>query len=177
MAISAMGKLTWWNKLRVERNIRYKDLMELFNYKSQSAIGGWFSGQRIPSDENIAILCDFFDVEFEEGKRHFVTDNEHWVSENHKDKRSTTGTAEGIARIATGESEVKEHKAWAKTGEEPEEERQTDIFEMVYGKLPYDLFRKFADLVAGKDDNALSLIYGKVTFEEFIFIQNLIKEA
>lgn len=173
MAISAMGKKTWWNQLRVDRNIRYADLLELFpSFKHTSSIGAWFAGEKVPLDKYITILCDFFDVEFEEGKRHFIEDNKKWVSGHHRDTKVTTGRSEGISKDTSGTGLAIAHDTIM---EEAQEERG-DVFGMVYGKLPYDLFRRFCELVAGNDDNALALVYGKVSFEEFIFIQSIIKE-
>ena len=172
MPISAMAKKTWWNELRVSRNFRFADLVELFpTITNGDSIGAWFSGQYVPKDEYIKILCDFFDVDFEEGKAHFIADHKIWESSKHKDSRITTGKALGRGEMeTTGESVLKGTTR-------PATESKADIFEMVYGKLSYELFRKFCDLVAVSDANALELIYGKVTFEEFITIWNIIKEA
>lgn len=171
MAISAMGKTTWWNKVRVERNIRIRDLLELFpEYQTFSTIGAWFTGQFVPKDKHIRVLCDFFDVDFDEGKRHFIEDHERWESTKRKGKRAVTGTAEGVMKeLVTGTGDA---KSVIKT---KTEEPKKDIFEAVYGKLPYDLFRTFCDLVAHSDKNALELVYGKVSYEDFMLIQEVIK--
>ena len=173
MAITQYAIDNFWNRLRVERNIRYVDLAELFPHlKSFSSIGVWFSGQVMPRDEYIRVLCDFFDVDFDEGKREFQKAHDVWKSSKHANLRVTTGTSE-IKPIleVTGEGNA---RMVTTTGEGDASMRSSDIFELVYGKLPYDLFRKFCDLVAGNDKNALELVYGKVTFEEFIIIQKVI---
>lgn len=170
MAISQYAIDNFWNRLRVERNIRYIDLHELFpSFKSHTSIGLWFSGQLMPKDEHISVLCDFFDVDFEIGKEEFRKAHENWESTHHQNKRITTGESESREYTNSGDGDARMAVRY---------EQETDIFELVYGKLPYELFRKFIDLVAGQSkDDALRIIYSNVTYDEFRLIERVIKEG
>lgn len=162
--VSQYSKSNFWNKLRVEKNFRYEDLKELFpSITNSSSIGLWFSGQTMPNDERIRTLCEFFDVPFDKGKAEFRKAHEAWISSKHKGARTVNGTGEAhiVETNGRGDAYIGKNK-------------ETDIFAMVYGAIPYDLFRKFCDLVAENNANALELIYGKVTFHEFIEIQAII---
>ena len=151
MAVTTMKKITWWNQKRVECNIRYKDLEEALggNY---STWGSYFSGEVMPSDYTIHKLCDFFDVEFTEGKHHFEEDHRTWKSEYHKAKSSLkSGTPEPTAKLTT----IREVKP------------KTDIFGLVYGKVDYKVFLEFCNAVAQKNEDPMKIIYTKVSYEEF----------
>lgn len=175
MAISQYAIDTFWNRLRVERNIRYVDLLELFpRYSGFSTIGFWFAGKIMPQDKDIAVLCDFFDVDFEIGKEEFRKAHEAWVSSNHKNSRVTTGKGEArdIANSGDGDARM------AVRYEQEQAVEAVDIFELIYGRLPYDLFRKFTTLVAGQGiEEALRLVYANVTYDEFRLIEKIIKEG
>ena len=174
MAISQYAIDNFWNRLRVERNIRYIDLLELFpSFKTHTSIGFWFSGQTMPKDEHISVLCDFFDVDFAKGKEEFRKAHENWESTHHQNKRVTTGKGETRDIANSGDGDARMAVRY-----EQEHEQEADIFELVYGKLPYDLFRKFIDLVAGQSkDDALRIIYSNVTYDEFRLIERVIKEG
>ncbi len=175
MALSQYAIENFWNKIRVEKNIRYKDLVELFpNYRSESTIAGWFTGQFMPKDDNIKILCDLFDVDFETGKAEFEKANTIWQSTHHCGERITTGEGERGHYAPRGDGDA---SMMVTEGEDNARMKTVDIFALIYGKVEYPLFRKFCELVGNDYKRALELIYGRVTYDEFIIIQNIVKEV
>lgn len=161
MAITVLKIDNFWNRLRVEKNVRYKELAELFGV-CESTMGAYFSGQTMPKDTVIRELCDLFNVDFAKGKEEFKRANEAWSSSNHKcTKKLTVGNAESI----------KGKQAIEVVGTV---ERNVDVFSIIYGKIPYALFMKFLDIVATKQGDPLKLIYGSVTYSEFKQIADII---
>lgn len=172
MSVTFHYKNTWWNNLRVERNITHKELAEYFD-TSLSRVGAWFSGQYIPDRADIYKLCDLFDVDYSLGEEKFIEANETWKSERvHGEMLNSTGSqsAEQInKRVSTIKKNHKEKEQTAR-----KESITMDIFKQVYGKLPYELFTKFTQLVTDNDADTLKLIYGKVSYEEFRQIEKAI---
>lgn len=168
MALTTMSKVNFWNALRVDKNIRYKDLAELFD-NGVSTWGKYFSGQIMPSDDVIEKLCDLFDVPFEKGKEEFEIAHAEWVSSDHKGKREMI-TGESVpyertqgempARITVGEA----------SREPKKEDKKTDIISLIYGKIPYDVFAQFCSEVTSMTGDPLRLIYGKVPYEDYVTV-------
>lgn len=157
MAITKAYKDTYWNNLRVERNIKVKEIAEYLNVSLTSA-GGYFSGQLMPKDLQITQLCGLFDVPVDVGREEFKKAHALWKSER---KRS------GI-KVQSGKFERK--KSAQKTVE-PTTIDNTDIIKMLYGKLPYDVFVAVGELISSNDiDTALKQLYGRVSCNEFIMI-------
>lgn len=169
MALTTMSKITFWNTLRVERNIRYCDIAELFG-GGVSTYGAYFSGQLMPKDDIITKLCDLFDVDFDKGKEEFRKAHADWVSTKHSGRRElTTGkkdvvlraSAEMPARVTVGQSDSPS---------------KSDIFSLIYGKIPYDRFSEFCDMVASKNGDPLKLVYGAVSYEDYNEIARILGE-
>lgn len=190
MAITQISKRTFWNNLRFERNIRYKDLIQLFpNLTSIGCISGWFTGQKMPDTDSIKTLCDFFDVPFEKGKAEFEKASREWRSDGHTGKRDTCGTAEArIHSKHTKKSEAVEPETpfdddfpftVEPTVEVPKEETKPsiapqEIFSAIYGKVSYEVFFEFTAKVAKRDRDAIKDIYGQVSYEDYEAIREVI---
>lgn len=175
MALSQYAIKNFWNEIRVEKNIRYKDLAELFpNYRSQTTVAWWFSGQLMPKDNQIKTLCDLFDVDFETGKAEFEKAHAVWESTHHCGERISTGESERTNYAPRGDGNA---SMMVTEGASDAKMHNTDIFALIYGKVDYPLFRKFCELVGNDYKRALELIYGRVTYDEFIIIQNIVKEV
>lgn len=67
MAITQAFKNTYWNNLRVERNIKIQEIADYLNV-SLSAAGAYFSGQLMPKELQITQLCGLFDVPVDTGR-------------------------------------------------------------------------------------------------------------
>lgn len=74
-------KDNFWNKLRAEKEITYKELAEYVHF-SQSLVAAWFSGYLLPSDSIINALCELFDVDPLIGKQEFVKAHAIWDAEH-----------------------------------------------------------------------------------------------
>ena len=169
MALTAMSKTTWWNMLRVERNIRYKDLVEVIKPRQGiSTVASFFTGQHVPNEKIGRQICDFFDVDYDEGVRHFAEAHRTWQSEkvNGRGDVVVTGKAdpsERSARVVLGERDVK-----VTTSEDvSNHDVEGNIFAMVYGAIPYDDFIAFMNAVASEGKGCLKHIYGKVSYEVY----------
>ncbi len=166
MALTTMSKINFWNKLRVDRNIRYKDIAELYG-GCASRWGSYFSGQIMPADEQIHQLCDLFDVDFETGKAEFEKAHANWESARHMGKRVVTGEADPYNR-----GEMPARMVFGEASATPE---KVDVFSMLYGKVSYETFNLFCKAVAEKQD-AMQYCYGVVSYEEYKKIEEVIYE-
>ena len=161
----------FWSKLRVDSKFTLKDIADFLRV-SVPTVCKYFTGEVLPSDETITLLCRLFDVDEVRGKSEFLEAHKKWdVNHNRK----------VLARADVEQPNKTEAKKEVKTEEKTELEKVADVydnsnvFEMVYGKLSYDEFNKFFDAVAGKDGDPLELIYGKVSFEEYSKIADIIR--
>lgn len=170
MAITAMAKDNFWNRLRVERNIRYRDLADLFGGSVQKW-GFYFSGKVLPDINTIKQLCDFFDVDINDGAEEFR--KAHAIYE--------VGTKKRVA--TNGLSEHTERSASIRVAGEPTQQPEpsgisrTDIFKAVYGKLPYDTFLVFCDMISCDEGDPLECIYGRVSYREYTIIAEALRKG
>lgn len=148
-------KDTFWSKMRVEAGLTLKEVAEAIGVSSEKTLGNYFSGQSMPSERMIATLCDLFDVNLLKGTQEFTKAHKAWDSERQrsikyrKDKPSTSP----------------EESAESETG-------QPTILELVYRKVPYDVFIKICQDSANTRD-ILELIYGKVSCDVFNYIYSM----
>ncbi|MBR3117703.1 MAG: helix-turn-helix transcriptional regulator [Oceanobacillus sp.] len=63
-------KSTWWNRKRIDSNMTFDDIQDITGVPAPT-MSKHFSGAKMPTDGRIKILCNLFDVDFDEGKRHF----------------------------------------------------------------------------------------------------------
>ena len=188
MAISAMSKDTFWNKVRVEKNIRYSDIVELFG----GSVSMWaqrFTGQTMPTYAEIKKLCELFDVDVTQGTEEFKKAHALWKSEGRGAKAGyiTTGKSvmSGIKVGKRGEvTGTREHVEKAENEAEVQEEELKEdplsvrqIMGLLYGKIPYDTFLKFCDMITGEDGDPLESIYGRVSYREYTLISDALKEV
>ena len=172
-------KTTFWNNLRTERNVEFKELGEFMDM-SYSTICKWFTGNSVPMDKHIKTLCDFFDVDFETGKAEFIKANNEYVSSRSPENLDEHIEVADQVMLSNDEvsdskkdvTEILEDEGFAKASEVvcPE----STILKMVYGKIPYDTFFKFITLVVDGTGNPLEEIYGQVTFEEYETIRSIL---
>ena len=161
MAVTTMSKVTWWNRLRVEKNIRYQDLSDLFG-GCPSMWGGYFSGQHMPKEDAIKKLCDLFDVDYEEGLREFALAHRNWESSQHK----------GVRPVRTGDAEPYEKKAYIRAAPINTAEHVSDIKQIIYGKVSYSVFVEFCTMLEQDGFDAIGYLYGKVPYDIFRQIQD-----
>ena len=173
MAVTAMAKVNFWNKVRVERNIRYKDLVELFG-GSNGMWGMYFSGQQMPPINRIKQVCDFFDVDINEGAEEFRKAHSIWKAES-KNKVMVTGVSEPRARSALipagrGQDEVEAKPT-------THDYSSKDVFKLIYGKIPYELFLAFWEMVDSGSGDPMECLYGRVSYREYSQIADALKKV
>lgn len=164
MAKTFCVKDTFWNRLRVERNITLEELADYMGV-SQSLINQWFTGALIPRDDDISKLCELFDVSMLEGTVAFQQANRQYVA----------GKFDPC--ISNGQQEVSDKpKADKPMVVETPKTESSAVLDKVYGNIPYGDFVAFANAIESNDSDALSLIYGKVSYETYSYISSIINK-
>lgn len=163
----------FWNDLRESQKLTLNDL-EAITSIPHSSLGKWFSGFTKPKDNSIRILCDIFNVDFEEGKREFLKA----YSERH-----TSNISETDNKLETPIEDNQPHH-WLgsdldkvsnkKAEEKPQRNLDSVVMRKLYGKVPYDIFFNFISYVANGSGDPLEEIYGKVSYEEYECIRSII---
>ena len=75
-----LTKNTFWNRVRVSKGIKIREIAEMFDV-SEAIAGLWFTGQRPPKTAIQCQLCDLFDVDYETGINNFTNDHKIWKNE------------------------------------------------------------------------------------------------
>ena len=157
------AKQTFWNTVRVANNLKIGDIADMLEV-SYGTAGGWFSGGSVPSDEYIAKLCKFFEVDYETGRNAFYEDNKAWRSERGKitfPKKRSTRRKIAKKLVATAEQPVPASQL---------DNINTRLARQIYGKVSYDAFVSIqhAFLHNVSDTNEiLQELYGKLCYTEF----------
>lgn len=101
----------YWSKLRVERNIGFKELSQKLNIP-KGCLGNYFVGKVVPSDKVAAAICDYFNVPFEEGMQEFINGNAiYYPSRSNEDLRSNSEANPDFVESDSIENKVlKKHK-------------------------------------------------------------------
>ena len=160
MAIASMSKDNFWNRKRVENNIRFVDLSKLYG-GVVSKWGMYFTGQVMPPVSAVSKLCEFFDVEFNFGYQQFVETHENWRAAHGQERVLITGGAETRKTSVKPKTENTSVKAC------PDVNDYSDVLALVYGKLNYPEYNQFVNRLMTKKGNPLELLYGKIDYESF----------
>ena len=191
MAYIGMRKDTWWNRLRVEKNLSFKDLSDIFG-GCPSRYGNFFSGCTMPTDSNIEAICTFFDVNFDEGKKHFEEAHESYIA---RDYMPTVSTGERSDKGQSHEPRVvrshlkikrvdKSHKeiktaSWSELSVDKQNEltyQMGKILGAVYGKIDYLDFLQFSVALKEKGSDPAKFLYGKLSYEDYRLAFRLLAE-
>ena len=162
-------KDNFWSNKRVEAGIKIKDVAS-YTGTSVGLAGAWFTGQFMPSEENIAKLCKFFDVELLKGTQEFIKAHKEWDAVH---KRGKAKMKQEMPKPESKSKEVKPKEV--KQGEKVEMssvEKVDKILELVYGKVSRaDYEKRRANI-----DNALEIIYSKVDYAVYNTVEGIIKD-
>lgn len=181
---------TWWNQKRLETQFNIKDIAQ-YTDRSEFYIGEAFNGYLVPTDKTIRKLCEFYDVDFEEGRAHFIEDNklrhlgyigkkppekeEKKITVKTKDKPSKKVKIKSKKEVQKPQNNV-ESKPETKTNVKvkgtvvPKETNlsKDKILKELYKEVSFDVFMKVADAIdSGDIDKITELVYGKVSFDSF----------
>lgn len=154
---------TWWNRKRVEANVQVKDLAQMFN-KSHGTVGGWFTGEFLPHEDEIYKLCDLFDVDHNTGFTKFLEAHGNYVAQHKKGRKAIVNMPD------------KNEEDLSMIESQKVESQKVDIFSLIYGKVSYEAFNAFIQACANKQD-PLKYVYGKVSFEEYQKIVEVINNG
>ena len=189
-------KDTFWNKKRIEQNIKVKEISELLGCPYSTA-GAYFSGLCIPEENDIKTLCEFFGVDIILGQREFINAHKEYDALQKRElkysarKKPTKTTP--ISKHDTFEK-IEETKpindlpklptditsTTNKTpinDEKSDEDCFKDITKELYGKLSFDDYNEFMRLIVMESNkSALKFIYGKIDFDTFLKITKRIEQ-
>lgn len=166
-------KDNFWSRLRAEKGIKIKEVAE-YLHLSGGTVGAYFTGELMPSEDKINVLCDLFDVDSVLGAREFKKAHDKWVSESHKAKMIVGG-------------KVEQKEPTKETVEEPTENVCTingyAVCELLYGLLPYaDYTIVYEGFMLGDFDgkdieDVFKFLYGKVSYDIYCEVIKLVKEV
>lgn len=163
-------KDTFWNRKRIESNIKYTELGELL-HMPLSTVGSYFSGQVMPKREFIEQVCDLFGVEYSVGVLEFQHAHRAWRS-NRNDKTFLRGEPpkkksqekpQPIVLIETVE-------------EEPVIDYKTKFLKAVYGCVSYEQYEELKHYVEVEGADTLRYLYGKIDYDLYQRISSLLSE-
>lgn len=143
-------KDNFWNKLRAEKGIKIREVAD-FLHRGEGVVGMYFSGQLMPDDNAVKVLCDFFDVDFNKGVLEFQHAHKSWKAEHH-----------ATVKYRPASSDTELTKTESTTSGQPVVE---EILKTLYGVLSCeDFVSVYNYLVSGTtpDVNIGELIYGKL---------------
>ena len=185
------AKTTFWNKLRVENDIKMTDIADMCKV-SQGTVGNWFSGRQVPSEFHSNELSDLFGIDRNKGYQEFINSHKSWDSDRGRMKFSLFGTPPVCPKQT--------YKKKSKAKVEPKVESNPDLIEalpilrpdrvhyetvvikdacrVVYGKLSYEDYEHFSWITYNgyPPTEITEFLYGKVEFEEYIEVFNLLNK-
>ena len=176
-------KDNFWSRKRVEANITMKEIAELLEIKVKTA-SAYFTGQIVPHEHQIKLLCELFNVDTLEGEREFIKAHKAYEAPHKRTLILSAKTKSKIAKATkrpnnntpTLEEEPTLAEQVAKEVYEKEEQRKDKLFEAVYGKLDcWKTFKEFAIFVSRNVD-VREWLYGKVDFETYKKVMDILEE-
>lgn len=161
----------FWMRKRIDVGLRYSDIAEATGLCA-STLNGYFSGSTMPSDNVIAIICNFFDVDEVRGKSEFIKIHEAWDSYNNR------------SPITCKKSRPKATKK-APSIEVPIPDDTYKIAEInitlgkaLYGKVDYDTFLKVLDAAYKSDKSSIGkILYGVLDYDTWFTVTNLLNKV
>ena len=138
----------FWPDLVKQNTFSYHDLSVYLNVP-EAKVAKYFSGEVVPNFNQIRMLCGLYGgVDIKTGSKGFEALHNHFVNAPSEPVK----TAESVSS-----SDV-------------------DIFELIYGNIPYRSFLKIYDMIANRDREAMQLLYGKIDYDAYNIIQEQLKD-
>lgn len=156
----------FWRKLRVDADVSFIDLGKLLGCSPQQ-VRYFFSGKAHIKDAHVHTLCEYFDVDFDEGRKAF-DDIQHIWELNHLAVEPISEPVVDDITPDLPEYPMPEIKAPKKA---KAEKPATDLnsiakyLEVLYAKIPYDEFNKL--MTSPTVEALLANLYGKVDFATY----------
>ena len=160
-------KDTFWSHKRVEANMPVRELADAMEVP-YSTLAGYLVGKSVPADDLIAKMCNWFGVDFTQGKSEFT--KAHKAYDAQKNGK----------RVITRKKKVNdEPKKEEPKVEEPEPKRTMSTAEklnaiarLLYRKVSYD---EFCNLEKMSFDKILETAYNRVDYATFKLIESIIE--
>lgn len=168
---------TFWNRVRVEAGITCTEVAQ-YLHLSESGVSNYFTGKIIPSDYTIHKLCEFFNVDYNTGHSEFYRAHQEYKkmkgSKSFKYINTRALEEEKAAKDAPKQVEsVEEEQTDVKNDRAPM--TRENILPSLYGLLTYQEFAHFTQAMITHDLSVLKSVYGKVTFEDYNLIAEVLK--
>lgn len=178
---------TFWSKKRIEKNMTIAQLAKDIGVHRVS-VGKYLTGMYLPSDEIIKQFCDLFDVDFMRGKGEFF--KAHQTYKVQHGKKSAVHRVEKKVDVVVDKSEVEaepvaEPKKFSMSNwvtkdieVEPVAPVANQALELIYGKLSYQDFMQVFNVIHDGDySEPMKMLYGKVDFKLFTSVERLLASA
>lgn len=160
-------KNNFWSKKRVEQNVSIKDIADLLGIKTKTA-SSYFTGQQCPHEEQIKIICDFFDVDIIEGTREFINANKQYDATHKRVLQASAKPVKAVKKTEKKTDKKVEIPPMTVTGFVDSRNR---VEKLVYGVLGYDDFQTFRECLYDGTGDPLRVVYGKVDVDTFKIIE------
>lgn len=174
-------KDNFWCRKRVECNMKVTEVGEAIDHPYKR-VGQYFTGQALPDDNIIHALCDLFDVDFVTGKQEFIKANKIWIGEHDKDLISgkiVSKPKKSVANKPTKKKKPVAEKPQSKKADTPTKTLDADtityISTKIYGKVDYQEFIRIVDLLSSGTElsELLDMVYGRVDFNVFMLLDDI----
>lgn len=168
---------TFWNRTRVEAGITCTDVAQ-YLHMSESGVSNYFTGKILPSDYIIHKLCEFFNVDYSTGHSEFYRAHQEYKkmkgSKSFKYINTCTIAEEKAVKDAPKQDELVESEHTDVENNKAPMTSET-ILPSLYGLLTYQEFAHFTQAMITHDLSVLKSVYGKVTFEDYNLIAEVLK--
>lgn len=147
---------TFWSKVRATKKMSFLGLAKMLDNPLTST-RSYFTGRMMPTPEIAAKICDFYEVNLDEGFAEFNKLHEaYWKDRRVKKQKKIEEAAEPIyvAPVTATEPAPEEPKTAG------------DYLAVLYGKIPFEAFQLIYSSSKSAED-VLPLIYGVVDYNTY----------
>lgn len=158
-------KDNFWSVERVKKNLKITEVADMLGYK-RGKVGMWFTGQIMPTDNEVAEVCKLFEVDFNEGQLAFQKAHLEWKAEH-------THTLKYAGKCPTKTTTKSETLSLVSSIN-----NIAEVILALYGKLSCEAFLTVYNAVtSGKPDECdiERLLYSKVDFDTYQQIITIMK--
>ena len=149
-------KDTFWNKVRVEKNLTTKEIGEIIG-QNDKTVSAYFTGLLMPKDYTVKALCDLFDVDYTTGHLEFQHAHQKYRAEHNPKLKYSSRDKKNTPKPKIINS-------------------AEDVLESVYGVLTCKEFLDIYSVIIGNggDIDAMRILYRKVDYDVYNKINKII---
>ena len=156
-------KDNFWSRKRIESGFKIHDVAELLHL-SDGIVGMYFTGQRMPTEDTIKKICNFFGVGIVEGTREFINAAKIWDAET-KGREAKLHSNAGVGAVS------EEVVPITPVVVEPAQSVPESLLKALYKKVSYEDFKAILDGNKSESE-VLELAYNTVDFDTFMTLVN-----